>query len=274
MNFLRRSTNAAALALLVGIAMFAVPTSASAAGATCDAPPSNYFDGYEHNPTTHTNSFEGASGFIVNRGPLTCNTDTTSPNPATYSIGTNFTTSWVMIADYTGTSWSQVGVIAGWNEVTYLWAEVVNGYDPNTQTCTDCYDRFTSGSIQADQRHAYYEKFVANCPPPTNHPCEESIVDNTRVTDTNFNPFGTFNGGPGPTPRFSPEYSGEKTYQANDIMGTANTHTNFQSIGVQQYSDDRFVLEPCTLNWVHTASRSALSFNGCDNFDIWTSSQP
>lgn len=134
------------------------------------------------------------------------------------------------------------------------------------------YDRFAPGAptTPPDTKQAFYEQYLYDCPPPTNHGCEESKVGNTRITDTNFNPFVVFNGGGYSPPRWSPQYSSEKTYQSNDIMGAPIDHLNFRSIGVQQYSNDEFVLEPCTLTVTLTASRADQEAFGCTSFDTWT----
>lgn len=229
----------------------------------------NYFDGFLHNPNTHSDQFIGASGFITNRYAATCSSDMSSPVPSNNSIGTNFTTSWVMIAANDLQSWSQVGVIAGWTESDFLWAEVLRN------SPFERYDRFAAGgSITFNQMNAFYEKYVSNCPAPTNGPCEESLVNSVRITDTNFNPFSYFvyhpPGGAGVL--WSPQYFGEKTYQESNIMGSNTLKTNFQQIGVQQVGQSSFVLEPCTLSANQSASRSGLVAQGCYNFDIWTTS--
>lgn len=88
------------IALLIAVAgMVAGRGPAAAAMFSCDTPASNYFTGYYHDPTRHTNNFEGASGYIISTDARTCGTDSSGPDPGTRTIGNNFTTSWVMIAD-------------------------------------------------------------------------------------------------------------------------------------------------------------------------------
>jgi hypothetical protein len=176
-----------------------------------------------------------------------------------------------MITDYDLNSWSQVGLIAGYAQTVYNWAEVVVSSASGGQAA-ERYDRFLPTRVSPNTKQAFYEKYVGNCPSPTNHACEESLVGSTRITDTNFNPFAVFHGGGYFPPRWEPQYFGEKTYQANDIMGTPDNHLNFTSMGVQQYSNDAFVLEPCTLSVNVTASRAAIKAYSCTHVDIWTTS--
>ncbi len=190
-----RTVSVAARTVLVALMVLAtctfLPSQQADAAVPCGTG-GNYFKGYIHEPSAHADNFEGASGYITNRFADTCDSDTSSPSPLNQTIGTNFTTAWIMIADYTVTSWSQVGVISGYDLNAYFWAEVLRA-SPYEQ-----YDRFVSlNAIGYDERHAYFEKWLSYCPPPTNGPCEESVIDSTRVTDTNFNPFTYFNGGPG-----------------------------------------------------------------------------
>ncbi|WP_188944623.1 hypothetical protein [Nakamurella endophytica] len=173
-----------------------------------------------------------------------------------------------MIADYNLNSWSQVGAISGYNLDQYFWAEVVLHW--NNGSPDERYDRFIGSPLTYGVRHAYTEKWVASCPAPTNHSCEESFVDSTRVTDTDFNPFGNFAGGPTSPPRWSPQYSAEKTYQESQIQGDPSTHAKFTSIGVQQFSNNAFVLEPCTLSIAAPqATYAGRSSSGCVNIDVW-----
>lgn len=268
----RRTSKAHCIAVttLLTAALILIPTAPQASAATCDTS-GNFFDGFFHDPNTHNDQFIGASGYITNRYASTCSDDTSGPDPTNNTIGNNFTTSWVMIAANDYLSWSQVGIIAGFNELDYVWAEVVRN-SPNSPY--ERYDRFATNSpIAAGTRNAYYEKYNANCPAPTNGPCEQSLVNSTRVTDTNFNPLAYFTYHPmdGTTGvRWSPQYLGEKTYQENNIMGSNANRTNFEQIGVQKVNTTSFVLEPCTLSSDHTASRSGLVASGCYNFDIWT----
>jgi hypothetical protein len=224
----------------------------------------NYFDGYYHNASTHSDTFEGASGFITNRYNSVCDTDTTGPNPSNNTIGNNFTTAWVMIADYSGDSWSQAGVIRGYNTPQYVWAEVVRNNDGSPYIR---YDRFLgSGGLNDGTRNSYYETWSINCL------CTQSKQGSSVITNTNFNPFSYWNSGGYSPPRWSPQYSGEKTYQASNILGDTAHHVKFESIGVQRFSDNQLVLEPCTLSFIGTASRSSHDADGCHDFDIWTSS--
>ena len=262
----------------MGTVAFCVSPAAGAAPAGCGAH-GNFFEGYYHNPAAHSNNFEGTSGYIYDQASYTCDSDTSSPNPTNRTIGNNFTTSWVMLASYSGNDWSQVGIIAGYDQVQYYWAEVVVNYNFTTGSSDDRFDRFlTTSSPTPGVREAYYEKWQY-CAAPTNGYCEESLVNSTRVTDTNFDPFpqsGTnlyFDTGGYSPPRWSPQYAGEKTYKGDDIMGTPPKHTRFQSIGAQRYSDNVFELEPCTLSATRTAddSRGVLQAASCTQFDVWTS---
>lgn len=263
-----RTVSVAARTVLVALMVLAtctfLPSQQADAAVPCGTG-GNYFKGYIHEPSAHADNFEGASGYITNRFADTCDSDTSSPSPLNQTIGTNFTTAWIMIADYTVTSWSQVGVISGYDLNAYFWAEVLRA-SPYEQ-----YDRFVSlNAIGYDERHAYFEKWLSYCPPPTNGPCEESVIDSTRVTDTNFNPFTYFNGGPGRIPKWSPQYNGEKTYQPSQIPGTAAQPINFGSIGVQLYSNNQFVNEPCTLSISSPVAASAgMNATDCHNFSVW-----
>lgn len=247
---------------------------ASAAITQCDtAGPSNYFDGYGYAATAHSDNFEGASGYITIQPVYTCRTDTSSPNPTTRSIGTNFTTDWVMIADYDLTGWSQAGEIGGYNGIGYAWAEVVGAYNYGTGACTDCFDRF-AGIVAKNDRDAFTEKWQY-CSAPTNNYCIESLFNKTtRITDTNFNPYLTYwtfrPGGGGTDTGWSPRFSGEKTYQASDILGTTSQHANFEFIGAQRSTDDVFELMPCELGALTGASRATYAASNCYTFDIWT----
>ena len=272
----RRRTSKAhriATTVICTAAFIFIPAVPSASAATCDTP-GNFFDGFGHDADAHDDQFIGASGYITNRYASTCSSDTSGPDPSVNRIGSNFTTSWVMIAANDSKSWSQVGVIAGFNELDYVWAEVYRS------TPYERYDRFVSNSpIAAGTTNAYYEKYNANCPAPTNGPCEQSLVNSTRVTDTNFNPFSYFvyHRDNDTGVKWRPNYFGEKTYQENDIMGNSASRTNFRQIGVQRINTSSFVLEPCTLSAFPTsdpkhADRAGLVANGCYNFDIWATS--
>lgn len=260
------------LASLAGSIAVIAPASAAINNCTAGGAGGNYFDGYVHVASSHTDQFEGASAYIANRAAYTCGTDTTGPDPAAHSIGSNFTTAWVMIADYDLKSWSQVGVIAGFDQVLYYWAQV--WVHNSSGTSIESFNRFLPTSTDPNARHAYYEKVVRSCPLFGGVTCEQSLVDNTLVTETNFNPFtdAYWADGGGGSVRWSPQYSAEKSYQSNDILGTPAVHENFSGLGIQKFPTDAIVSEPCTLTVVKTATRSALAPSSCIAFDTWTTS--
>lgn len=266
MTYLRIARSTALVACLLPVLTAVGISPAKANSSQCDlGGPYNYFIGYYHNAATRTESFEGVSGYITNRFGAVCDTDKSGPDPATRTIGSNFTTAWVMIADYDATSWPQVGIIRGYGTPQYAWAEVVRD---EYAVPYIRFDRFKPGdpTLPDGVRHAYYELWTSGCS------CIQSKIDSTVVTQTNFNPYATWSAGPGSTPRWEPQYFGEKTYQASDIMGNTTNHTMFASIGVQRYDNDSLMLEPCTLSYDVTATRASHAANGCYNFDIWTSS--
>jgi hypothetical protein len=231
----------------------------------------NYWDGYGYNSHANTDDFEGASGYIVVRPIYTCNTDTSSPDPAARKIGSNVSANWIMIADYNSAGWSQAGEIGGYNGIGYAWAEVAGHYDSATGLCTDCFDRFAT-TVTSGDRDAFTEKYQY-CGAPTNGYCIESLFNGSRITDTDFNPFTTYWAQwPGSGPGWQPEFSGEKSYQENDIIGTSSQHANFEYIGAQRYSDNAFENMPCELVAVDTATRATYQASSCYNFDIWTTS--
>lgn len=262
------TTAATASATLVSVAS---APGASAAIAQCDAQgPSNYHVGYYYDPAAHADNFEGASGYIVIRGLHTCATDTQGPDPSARTAGSNFTSDFVMIASYDSLGWSQAGEIGGPSGIGYGWAEVAQHYNPNTGDCTDCFDRFL-GTLSAGDRDAFTEKFQY-CSAPTSGYCVESLLNGARITDTNFDPYTYWAQRPGGGSGWSPQFEGEKTYQASDILGTTSQHANFQFIGAQRYTDDTFENMPCELTGVNQASRATYQASNCYTFDIWTTS--
>lgn len=252
--------------LVGGLALIAAPS--AKAYVQCEPNWGNYFAGYYHDSSTHSHSFEGASGYLTAVSNSVCDSDLSGPNPPNYTIGSNFTTAWVMIADYFSNSWSQVGVIRGYSTPMYVWAEVVRnspGY-PYIR-----FDRFR-GEIANGTRRAYYEYYSNDCTCIQSRFSLNSVSSSELINQTNFNPFSSWDDGGYYPPRWSPQYAAEKTYQASNILGSSGLHVSFQSIGAQQYSNDAYIYEPCTLTGVLTASRASRAPNGCYNFDVWTNS--
>jgi hypothetical protein len=253
------------------LASVAAADSASAAITQCGVR-GNWFSGYWYDPAAHADNFEGASGYITIQPIHTCTNDQSSPNPSTRTLGTNVVSDWVMIASYDGLGWSQAGEIAGYNGTPYAWAEVAPHFDPSTGHCSPaCFDRFL-GVVNVGDRDAFTERFQY-CGAPTNNYCVESLFNGTRITDTNFNPFdGMWAQRPGGGSGWSPEFMGEKWYQASDIPGTASQHANYQFIGAQRYTDNVSENMPCELTGMLTATRAAYKAANCYTFDIWTTS--
>lgn len=269
---MHRMSRGLGIVILVIASCILLDFPASAATYTCDTL-DNYVQGWAHIPSAHSNAFEGTSSFIRSTPAATCSTDTWSPNPSNpNSMLRNATMGWVMIADYTQANYSQVGFLAGFNQLAYVWAQFYVDYG-NPNHARELVNRYLPNYVASGARHAFYEKFNANCPAPTNHPCEQSFDGSTRVTDTNFDPFVVFDPGPTFPPRWSPQYATEKTYQANDIMGTPSDRLHFTSMGAQRFEDDQFVLEPCTLNFIVSPSpptRAAHNALSCTSVDFWT----
>lgn len=118
----------------------------------------------------------------------------------------------MLIASHDLRGYSQVGYVAGYANTVYVFAQ------DTTANSQDFYNRFIPdfGSIAPNSKFAIYEKYNSNCPAPTYHACEESLIGGLRVTDTNYDPMTYW-----PT-TFVVEYMGEKTYQESDIMGVAS----------------------------------------------------
>lgn len=250
------------LGMCAFIALWTVPTlTANASSSTCGTY-GNYFDSYSDNSAAHSQQYEGAGAHITSTPAATCSTDTSGPDATHPSQNfSNFTTAWVMIASQTTGSYSQDGLIAGYNQgYVYVFAEVNNG---NT-----FYDRYLPDTVAANTTYGFYEKYEGACPPPTNHPCIGSYRGNTRITDTNFDPYAS--GGFGPQP-WSPQFNDQKSYPGNDVMGAPSNHLNFTYLDGQQYSNDQYVSMPCILGRSYPiASRSAIDPNGCTAFDVWS----
>jgi hypothetical protein len=252
-----------AVLLLVAIVLQAAPANANPVVphsiSTCGTR-SNYFDGYYFNTTTHTDTFEGASSYIVNRYGAVCNTDKSAPSPGGQTIGTNFTTAWSMIAAYDGNAWAQAGFIRGYNSPQYEWAEFTNA------GLTNVYNRFpASPSLPDGVKHAYRELWTASCA------CIIMSIDGVELTQTNYDPYGNWNGGPNGD-QFSPQFFGEVTYTQNDIPGVPTSKTAFSALGAQQFSNDSLGSMPCELNSENqNSARWAISASSCTAFNIWTS---
>jgi len=220
---------------------------------------SNYFDGFYHNTSAHADTLEGASAYIVNRFGSVCDTDHSAPSPGGQTIGTNFTTAWVMIAAYDGNGWAQTGFIRGYNSPQYKWAEF---YDPLTG---NVYNRFPSSpSLPDGANHADRALWSSACA------CIEMSIDGVMLTRTNFNPWVNWYAGPNGN-QFSPQFAGETTYLASDIPGVPTSKSRIWALGAQQYYGDALVSMPCTLTAINSnPSRWALSAASCTDFSIWT----
>jgi hypothetical protein len=260
-NVLRRFLAVAAGCVMGAVSLSAViaTPSASAEIYQCGTR-SNYFDGFYHNPATHSNTLEGASGYIVNQFGAVCDTDRSAPNPGNRTIGSNFTTAWVMIAAYDGKGWAQTGFIRGYNSPQYEWAEF---YNPVSGAL---YNRFPANpSLPNGVKHAYRDLWSNGCG------CIVMSIDGAEVTQTNFNPYADWYAGPNGD-QFSPQFSGETTYTASDIPGVPSSKTAFSALGAQQFSNNALNSMPCTMTYINSnPSRWAHSASSCTAFDIWTS---
>lgn len=215
------------------------------------------FDGFYYNAAAHSDSFEGASAYLVNQFGAVCDTNPSTPNPNQAYIGTNFTTGWVMIAAYNGAGWSQAGFLRGYNSSQYVWAQINSGQGT-------LYNQFTPDpSLPNGVMHAYRELFN----PSTG--LVESSIDGAVFATTSFNPFGTW--ARSPSGSFSPQFFGETKYLESDIPGVPSAQTAFSALGVQQSVGDSLVQIPCELDYYNTnPSRWSMSPSACDAFNIWT----
>jgi len=249
---------AAVAVVTLGLACVPGMPSASAAGATCGAY-GNWFRGYLHDPGAHSEVFEGASSYITFVPSAICGSDSNGPAPSTRFLGTNFTTTWVMIADYTRVNYSQDGYMTGYGSAAYPWAEFVN------HSAGKKYDRWLAGSVGSGTRMAFTERWASGCV------CIESRANGVLITQTNYNPFYVWNDAPDGSPKWSPTYSSEKSHQESDILGEVTNKAKFDGMGVQYTSDNSVHYTPCTLSTLYPiASRSGLSGSGCTSFQTWT----
>ncbi len=233
----------------------AAPASAEIPG--CASVHSNYFDGFYYDTNAYQDSWEGSSAYIVNRFGAVCDFgDTSAPDPGSNTIGTNFTTGWVMIAAANGIGWSQDGFIRGYNSPQYEWAQVYDGK-------STIYNMFPSSPTLADgDVHAYRELYNAA------NGTIESSIDGQVFAVTNFNPFQTWNTAPNGS--LSPQFSGETTYNESDVPGVSSSQTAFSALGAQSYIGDSLVSMPCELTYNNKNPRWSHSASSCIAFNIWT----
>jgi hypothetical protein len=127
------------------------------------------------------------------------------------------------------------------------------------------YNRFPANpSIPNGAKHAYRDLYKQSCG------CIVMSIDGTELTQTNFNPYGTWYAGPNGD-QFSPEFLGETNYTQSDMPGLPSSKTAFSGLGAQQFTNDTLGSMPCTMNGANdNPSRWTYSASSCTAFDIWT----
>ena len=216
----------------------------------------SYFAGWGHDNRLRSQYFEGASGFITVRDGLPCS--------APSSPSTNFTASWVMIADNQSKGWVQVGFLRRSDLSGVRWfSQSVQrvGFFPDTWISPE-----TWVSGQVGTSHAFRVLWDPACyySEGQTHACEKSIIDSTTVAVSSFDPFGNW------ASPFLPMFFAETKNMASDVTGSAAAKTSFWGLGAQLYNDQLTNMTCTMLGRNDNPTRWSASPSTCTAFDVWT----
>src|SRR5581483_3870828 len=199
----------ATVALLIG-----TPFAADAEVATCGSrSASNYHAGYV-NPGDP--NVEGDYAVISTRYGAVCDTDTSA---------NNFTNQYAMIASNNLAGWAQDGYIRWYGGSIVFFAQQSSGHTLNT--------KFGTTALATGSTYFYYNKWDSTCL------CIEDIIERTLYLKSTWNPWTAW------TMPFSPQFTGEATYLASDLSGTASAPAGYTSISGQSSATDAWVPYPC-----------------------------
>jgi hypothetical protein len=247
-----------ALAIIVGALVMVVAPGTAQAARSCllNSAGNSYFAGWGHDPGLRTQYFEGASGYIMVRDGRPCSAPS---NPST-----NFTASWVMIADNQAKGWVQVGFMRRSDLSGVRWfSQSVQrtGYYPDTWISPEAW---VTGQVGTN--HAFRVLWDPACyySEGQTYACEKSTIDSTTVAVSTFNPFGNW------ASPFLPMFFAETKNMASDVTGSAAAKTSFRALGAQKY-DDTLTNMTCTMVGRNdNPSRWSTSASSCIAFDSWT----
>jgi hypothetical protein len=212
-------------------------------------------------PSTHTSYFDGWADISNRVGPNPYYFEGTSANIDVQAVALctpdsegrgNFSYSWDMIANGTGSGWAQSG-FGTYQGISCLfhWAE----QSASGSSYTDVY----GSCVSPGQVHQYWNQYDPACT------CLHSNVDTTRFMNSTFHPFSIW------TQPFSPQFAGETKHSESDITGLVGSKTPFNHMLTQQY-DETWPLAPCFLDSVNSVpTRYAQQGVNCYTDNIWTS---
>lgn len=232
------------LAFLAAALAIGEPVDVDAAEPTCGTR-GNYHV-YWQPPPGQQGLTEGTYALLVNRFAFLCGSVTTSRN---------FTSAWTMIYSANGSGWAQSGHDRSWGTSMRYFAQQFSGGSGQLVTT------FTPYSTSSGETHAYWQQYDASCA------CIHSNVDTTRLLNTGFNPYATWQ-----TP-FIPQYSAETAFLASDVPGSAVAPSTFSAMSFQYAIDHRFYGIPCPylVSANDNPTRWATSPVSCTSVNIWTS---
>jgi len=234
---------AAAASLLI-----TTPIAAQAEVATCGSrSPNNYHAGFV-NPGDP--NVEGDYAIISTRYGAVCDTDTSA---------NNFTNQYAMIASNNLAGWAQDGYIRWYGSSIVFFAQQSSGHSLNT--------KYGTSGLALGSTYFYYNKWDPTCY------CMEDIIGRTLYLKSTWNPWSAW------VLPFSPQFTGEATYLASDLAGTASAPANYTSISGQDSWTDAWEPYPCG-QMQSVNDGSALRVDGkswrinvtnpCPNFNLYT----
>lgn len=199
----------AAVALLL-----VTPVAAHAEVASCGArSANNYHAGYVNPGDPYV---EGDYAIIATRYGAVCDSDTSN---------NNFTNHYAMIASNNLAGWAQAGYIRWYGSSIVFFAQQSSGHTLNT--------KYGTTALAAGSTNFYYNKWASSCL------CMENIIGRTLYLKSTWNPWTTW------TTPFSPQFTGEATYLASDLAGTASAPANYTAISGQDSATDAWLAYPC-----------------------------
>jgi hypothetical protein len=238
-----RCTAITAAAVLV-VAFLMAFADRSAAATTCNGDNKSLFDGYaDFNAPAW---YEGVSAYVVPRDGTACSE---SGGPG----GDGDVAGWVMIAGRGSSTYAQVG------------------FTKNVGYPMRWFAQFNNGGSQFTDRTMYNSTFVRHTFRVLWNSTTgvfDANIDSTHFSSSTFNPFVI--GSPWGIGTWTPEYEDEGKDADSDVPGTSGARVQFTSVGVQRFSDNALISQPCGMNvtddvpsrWHHAAS-------SCTAFDLW-----
>lgn len=203
-----------AVVAAVATVLLAVPLAASAEVATCGSRSANNYHAGYLNPGDP--SVEGDYAVISTRYGAVCDTDTTSGN---------FTNHYAMIASNNLAGWAQDGYLRWYGSSIVFFAQQSSGHTLNT--------KFGTTALTPGSTYFYYNKWDPSCY------CIEDIIERTLYLKSTWNPYTAW------VLPFSPQFTGEATYRASDLPGTASAPANYTAISGQDVTTDGWRAYPC-----------------------------